>query len=169
MTTGTFHVSPEGMRLSITDTSDLFEKLTRTFYRRSVYGEYQVDWVFDFAITAWHLTDWLALDSSEDLTSIRERLRAQCPELGVCELICNGAKHLNLRDPRLRPFDVAKDVQVTDNRAGISRHGLAGEGNFDIVLTPSVVVTDKNGAQWDAIKCFHAVLIFWANVLGRPI
>lgn len=155
--------------MNITDTAGLFDKLARTFYRRSVYGEYQVDWVYDFALTAWHLTDWSARSSSENLESVRAQLRKRCPELSVCELICNGAKHLDLSDPRLKPFDVAKDVRVTDDRVGISRHGRAGEGSFDIVLTPSVIVTDKDGSQWEAIKCFHAVLMFWATELDRPI
>jgi len=38
----------------------LYRKLERTFDRRPAYGEHQVDWVFDFAVTAWHLVDWVA-------------------------------------------------------------------------------------------------------------
>ena len=49
---------------SIESAEDLFRKLERTFDRRQAYGEYQVDWVFDLAITAWHLVDWVARERS---------------------------------------------------------------------------------------------------------
>jgi hypothetical protein len=40
---------------SIDNTQSLFQKLERSFERRPLYGEYQLDWVFDTAVTAWYL------------------------------------------------------------------------------------------------------------------
>jgi hypothetical protein len=144
----------------------LFRKLQRTFVRRPTYGDHQVDWVFDCAVTAWHLVDWFAKEKGLDLGSTRARLKTMCSELGVCEQICNGAKHLVLDDPKLKPFDVTRDVKGTDHLSGIQRNVSASDLPVDIVLTPVVSVSDKDGKSWDAIELFHAVMRFWQVELG---
>lgn len=108
-------------QLSINSAERLYQKLVRTFDRRSVYGEHQVDWVFDVAVTAWHLVDWVAIETGGDLQTTRERLKNMCPELAVCEQVCNGAKHFVLKNPKWKPFNVASDVRGTGDRAGISQ------------------------------------------------
>lgn len=164
---------PLAPQRSIQNAKALYRKLGRTFDRRSTYGQHQVDWVFDFAVTAWHLVDWVARDSDAGGNSARsdakKRLTLQCPELFVCEQICNGAKHLVLDDPQLKPFNVATDVRGTTDLSGIRLNIVAGAGlNHDVVCTPAVVVTDKDGHEWHAIELFHRVLSFWQRELGIP-
>jgi hypothetical protein len=80
------------------------------------------------------------------LKTTQDQFRNQCPELAVCEQICNGAKHLVLDNPQLQPFDVAADVRGTSDLAGISKMDVfPGDKNVDIVLTPAVSIIDKGG------------------------
>jgi len=156
---------------AIDTTEELFRKLERTFDRRSGYADHQVDWVFDCAVTAWHLVDWMAREleagGKSTVRDAQDRLKAKCPELSVCEQVCNGAKHFALDNPKLKAFDVGKNVRATDNLQGISRNIVAGDGkNYDVVLTPQVLITDMEGNCWDAIRLFHTALRFWEQELG---
>jgi hypothetical protein len=158
---------------AIDRTEALYRKLERTFHRRPEYGQYQVDWVFDFAVTAWHLVDWVAREpKARDKTSMQaeqQRLKNQCPELAVCEQVCNGAKHLVLDNPQLKLFNVTADVQGSNDLRGIKMNIVPGDGvSHDIVLTPAVSITDKDRKSWDALELFHRVLTFWQRELGLP-
>ena len=155
---------------SIDSAEALCRKLERTCNRRSVYGENQVDWVFDVAVTAWHLVDWVARERNANLKATQEQLKKKCPELTVCEQVCNGAKHLVLNDPKLQPFDVATDVRGTDDQVGITRADLIPEDgkSHTIVLTAKVEITDKDGNNWEAIVLFRKALSFWQHELGLP-
>lgn len=151
---------------AIDSAKSLLGKLERSFERRGMYGEAQLDWVFDMAITAWHIVDWHAIETGEGLGGSQERLKALCPELVVCEQLCNGTKHLKLRDPRLAPFDVSSDVRQTNDLKGMKLDIQAGDTNADIVLTPVVLVIDKERREWEAIELFHRVLMFWRRELA---
>ena len=151
---------------AIDSAKSLLGKLERSFERRHVYGEAQLDWVFDMAITAWHIVDWRAIETGERLGGAKERLKKLCPELAVCEQLCNGAKHLELRDPKLTPFDVSNDVRQTNDLAGIRLDIQAGDTNVDIFLTPVVLVTDRERREWEAIELFRRVLMFWRRELA---
>ncbi len=156
---------------SIDTTEALYRKLERTFNRRPDYGQHQIDWVFDFAVTAWHLVDWVAREMNaggkSSIHATQERLKNQCPELSVCEQICNGAKHFVLDNAQLKPFNVASDVRGTNDLVGIKLNVLAGDGiSHDVVLTPAVSITDKDRNTWEAIDLFRRVLSFWQRELG---
>jgi hypothetical protein len=155
---------------SIDSAEALCRKLERTFYRRSDYRENQVDWVFDVAVTAWHLVDWVAKERNAELKATQKQLKKKCPELAVCEQVCNGAKHLVLDNPHLKHFDVATGVRGTDGLVGISRTDLIpGDGkSHTIVLTPQVGITDKDGTRWEAVVLFRKVLFIWQDELGLP-
>ena len=155
-------------QVSIDDTKSLYQKLVRSFERRALYGESQVDWVFDMAVTAWHLVDWHAKEIGVSLEVVQKRLKDACPDLAVCEQICNGAKHLVLSNPNLKPFDVTSDVYQTDDRTGISRSNIVGgETNVDIFMTPVVQVKDRLGRTSEAIDLFRKVVAFWQKELGQ--
>jgi hypothetical protein len=151
---------------AIDSAKSLLGKLERSFERRQVYGEAQLDWVFDTAITAWHIVDWRAIETGEGLGGAKERLKAVCPELAVCEQLCNGAKHLELRDPKLAPFDVSSDVRQTNDLKGMRLDIQAGDANVDIVLTPVVLVVDRERREWEAIELLRRVLMFWRRELA---
>jgi hypothetical protein len=161
---------------AIDSAKDLCQKLDRTFDRRSAYGEDQLDWVFDVAVTTWHLVDWVARERNPNaqitsqqfkkiLKATQDQFKSKCLELAVCEQICNGVKHLVFDNPQLKPFDVTTGVRVTDDLAGISKTNLVpgfapGDENVAIVMTPAVWITDKNGNPWQAIDLFLKVLFF---------
>jgi len=156
---------------SIETVDELHQKLKRTFERRLTYGQHQVDWVFDFAVTAWHLVDWLSTETNPGLKSVvrdtQERLKARCPELFVCEQVCNGAKHLVLDNAHLKPFNIANDVRGTNDLKGIRLNVVPDDGQtHDVVLTPVVWITDRSQNAWEAIELFQRVLSFWQHELG---
>ena len=158
---------------SIETTEELYRKFERTFARRPAYGQHQVDWVFDCAVTAWHLVDWVARDlhagGKSTVRDTQDRLKAQCPELFVCEQVCNGAKHFVLDNEQLKPFNVAQDVRGTSDLKGIRLNVVPGDGqSHDVILTPMVLITDRNRNSWEAIALFHRVLSFWQRELGVP-
>jgi hypothetical protein len=159
------------LQRSIETAEELYRKLERTFDRRSTYGQHQVDWVFDFAVTAWHLVDWLAREAhageKSTVRDTQERLKAQCPELFVCEQVCNGAKHFVLDDAQLKPFNIAADVRGTNDLKGIRLNIIPGDDqSHDILLTPVVLITDRDQTSWEAIELFRRVLSFWQHELG---
>ena len=45
---------------------------------------------------------------------------------------------------------------------------VAGADNVDIILTPSVLITDKASKSWEAMSLFRNVLSFWQSELGLP-
>ena len=148
-------------QISIGNPNELYRKLERTFNRRPNYGENQVDWVFDFAITAWHLVDWINEYNQKQLRDTQNQLKIKCPELIVCEQICNGAKHLNLNNPLLTPFDITTNVQATNDLIGIVLDVRASDSPVDIILTPAILIYDKDGNSWQALELFRKILFFW--------
>jgi hypothetical protein len=153
---------------SIDSAQALYRKLERTFDRRVGYGNCQVDWVFDFAVTGWHLVDWISAETDTPVGTTQEILKLKCAELAVCEQICNGAKHLKLDNPRLKPFDVATDVRNSGALSGIRTNVYAGDTAVDITLTLAISITDNEGKSWDSIELFRRILAFWRTELGVP-
>jgi hypothetical protein len=72
----------------------------------------------------------------------------------VCGQLANGVKHLELRDLKLAPFSVSNDVRQASDLARIRLDVQADNANVDIVLTPVVLVTDRERREWGAIELF---------------
>lgn len=160
-------INKKSFQKSISTPEELYYKLERTYNRRPSYGDYQIDWVFDCAVAAWHIIDWVTGLNKKNLKALQEHYKSKCPELSVCEQICNGAKHLTLTDPNLIPFNISKDVQGTQNLSGISKPFELKEKtiNIEVIVTSDVIITDKDGNNWHAINLFSRVLLFWENEL----
>jgi hypothetical protein len=99
---------------------------------------------------------------------MQEKLKLKCAELAVCEQICNGAKHLKLDNPKLKPFDIATDVRNSGAVSGIRTNLYAGDTAVDITLTPAISITDKEGNSWDSIDLFRRILAFWRTEVCVP-
>lgn len=151
----------------ISTPEELFSKLDRTYHRRPSYGDFQIDWVFDCAVAAWHIIDWINGFNKKNLKPLQQQYKLKCPELVVCEQLCNGAKHLSLTDPNLVPFDISKNVQGTSNLAGISKPFKLEEKitRIEIIVTTDVIITDKDGNTWQAINLFNRIIAFWEKEL----
>lgn len=161
-------INKKTFQKSISTPEEFYFKFERTFNRRSSYGDNQIDWVFDCSIAAWHLIDWLNGSNKKNLKVLQQQYKSKCPELSVCEQICNGAKHLTLTNPNLTPFNISRDVKGTSNLTGISKPFKLGEKaiNVEVVVTSDVIITDKYGNTWRAINLFRRILFFWEKELN---
>ena len=111
---------------------DAFRKLHRERERLSaaeaandLWG--QVDAVTNSSITAWHMTDlvWLRHQDNvrehlgvECLRGLQDEVRHQCPELAICDVIANAAKHGGralARDDRPNVETIIRAVPVESN------------------------------------------------------
>jgi hypothetical protein len=87
---------------------DIFRKLYREKQRFETAGldrkgqADQVDAAINFAITAWHMTDWVWHQQQQKLCEyfevkclreFQDEMRRRCPSLAVCDIIANAAKH----------------------------------------------------------------------------
>ncbi len=63
------------------------------------------DAVFNFAVTGYHIKDWL---KSEGITGVEEYINTN-PMLRLCADLCNGSKHKLLSSPR-EVADPAKSI-----------------------------------------------------------
>ena len=65
-----------------------------------------------------------------------------------------------------RTFD--RRTTYGEDLAGITKNVVLGGEGADIILTPAVAITDKDGNSWQAIDLFHNVLRSWQRELGLP-
>lgn len=108
---------------------DMVRKAWREHQRclKAVSSDDRRDAAINCAITAWHLTDWIWAGMASgsalrpevaDLLGVRGRRPTKddfvkwaiqsCPELAVCQSICNGSKHVaysNLEETRMAAPD----------------------------------------------------------------
>ena len=116
---------------------DIFRKLRnekRRFEKAELKGEGradQVDAAINFAITAWHVTDWVwgqhehALSEYfgvKTLTKFQNEMRRICSGLAVCDVIANAAKHGGTARPmKIRPNveTVLVALPVANDAAGV--------------------------------------------------
>ena len=97
-----------GQTFRLLSEHDMFRKLRREKRRlRTVEHDSdsrndQIDAAINFALTAWHLTDWLwqrrkpdwdRLFGAKTKIEFQKELRRRCPCLGVCDVIANAFKH----------------------------------------------------------------------------
>jgi hypothetical protein len=83
---------------------DAFRKLHRELqrYKSGTERVDRIDAAINFAITAWHLTDWVWIIHKNRLTrelgvsslnSSQDLMKQRCRSLSVCDVIANAAKH----------------------------------------------------------------------------
>ena len=114
------------------------------------------------AITIWHINDWMwaaiaqlgrrdaeiakYLDvsgekiSKDDLVSWAVK---NCPELEICQAICNGSKHVALRGLRSTEMIASNDGADREEK--------------------KLVVIEENNSQRSALRVYLAALEFWTH------
>jgi len=100
--------------------ADLLEKLKREFKRLQEDETYQSDHAFNFAVTAWHMTDWIYDDARQRdpanpkpfgykrKGNFQQFVRSDRVALNICYELASGSKHFEL------PPEKKKKVRETD-------------------------------------------------------
>lgn len=120
------------------------------------------DAVINCAITAWHLTDWFWAGLTEKdmdcvelakLLGVKGRrvtkddfvkwIVQRCPEMAICQAICNGTKHVACGSPVHTKFG-APQVAAKRGRQ----------------LVAQAIVVDSSGEE-DAVELLSRVVDFW--------
>ena len=174
----------EGPNLSfgIQDSRAMLDKLGRELRRMresSFAREDLVDSGVNFAITAWHLVEWVWADIKGQYSLIAslareagtpakefgcEQLRAYalrgCPSLEVCGAIANSAKHVGAEK-------VPKDVEETlVSAASASALGAISLGTTRLGVEHVLKIVSL-GLRLPALTIFEAVFEWWQTFLDR--
>jgi len=136
---------------------DLFNKVERELARLET--AVSADTYFNFAITAYHICDWVEKDSTLPKAARREleSLRQQLP-IQICRDIANGSKHfgVNYSDPV-----VADATCVTGY--GMGRYGKGAYG----VGEPKIQVTLADGSLLDGLDIARQAVQLWRTFFTK--
>ncbi len=151
---------------------DIFAKLYREKRRFEKAGsnnegrQNQVDAAVNFAITAWHMIDWVWHRREHELREclgvkclreFQDEMRRQCPDLAVCDVIANAAKHggtAHEREDRPEIETVLIADPVAEGAAGVELYAVVADPEWSLMVR-------VNGKPKDPISLFNRVFLFW--------
>ncbi len=157
---------------------DIFRKLGREkqrFEKAELNGEGradQVDAAINFAITAWHVTDWVwgqheqALREHFDVNDLRgfqNEMRRQCPDLAVCDVIANAAKHggtAHERENRPEIETILVADSVTEGTAGVELIAAPARRQWSLEI-------EVDGTRVEPIELFNRIFRFWHKFIQQ--
>ena len=157
---------------------DIFRKLgreKRRFEKAELNGEGradQVDAAINFAITAWHLTDWVwsqrkhALREYFDVNDIggfQNEMRRLCPNLAVCDVIANAAKHggtAHKREDRPEIETILVADSVTKGAAGVELFAAPAHRQWSLEI-------EVDGTRVDPLELLNSVFFFWHKFIQQ--
>ena len=132
----------------------------------------QVDAAVNFAITAWHMIDWVWHRREHELreyfgvSSLREfqdEMRRQCPDLAVCDVIANALKHggtAHTREDRPEIETVLIAEPVAEGAAGVELDAEVADPKWSLNIR-------VNGRTEDPHAVFYRVFGFWHKFIQR--
>jgi hypothetical protein len=154
---------------------DLLHKLERE-YERWKADPLNVDFAWNFFVTAEHLPDWMGRTHQGPPLLGRENIgtfKADRPLLRVCSQIANGGKHL-VADPK-RHTSVDRTVREVSGyiEAGYIEDGYyAEEPMLRVYLTPDeVAALGRDAADVDALWLANRIMEFyraWFALHAKP-
>ncbi len=157
---------------------DIFRKMGREkqrFENAESNGEGladQVDAAINFAITAWHMTDWVWGQHEQvlhehfgvnDLPGFQNEMRRQYPDLAVCDVIANAAKHggtAHARENRPEMETILVADSVIEGTAGV-------ELIAELVRRQWSLEIETDGTRVDALTLFNKVFRFWHRFIQQ--
>ena len=157
---------------------DIFRKLGREKRRFEKAGsdnegrKDQVDAAINFAITAWHMTDWVWQRQERELCErfgvrckreFQEEMRRQCPDLAVCDVIANAAKHggtAHKREDRPEIETVLIADPVAEGAAGVELYAVVADPEWSLKIR-------VNGKPEDPHAVFYRVFGFWHEFIQQ--
>ena len=159
--------------------NDLLKKLEREYDRFcSSPHEDKSDHAFNFAITAWHMVDWVwheSMDKSgaafgcEKFDHFHSKVRSECGALQICYEIATGSKHVILKPEKAKAVELTK---TTTSRGG----GVVRSVVSPVVMPVATSVTGsypvaqhvirlKAGGTVPARSVFGEALEYWETVV----
>ena len=157
---------------------DIFRKLYRERQRFGKAGSDnegrrdQVDAAINFAITAWHMTDWVwdqhqhQLCKSFEVSKISEfqnEMRRQFPDLAICDVIANAAKHGGTAHKKKDRPDVETILvahPVANDAAGVELIAVLADRQWSLKIR-------VNGKPKDPLELFNRVFFFWHKFIQQ--
>jgi hypothetical protein len=111
------------------------------------------DALFNFAVTTYHVKDWLEHHFSASRSSIDvDAYVARQPALLVCRDLCNAGKHVVLEYKPVTEAVLASTELTPD---GVAMEGSPGAPNY------RVVVARKDGSTLDVVALANQALNDW--------
>lgn len=125
----------------------------------------QVDALVNFFITAWHMTDWVwklheqqIRDRYNDQQLSREQFlekaKQECPDLKVCDVIANAAKHGGKAHEIPGRPDVNTILYIEDQ----ANYAVEETGVADKRWALRIVINGRSKNPYDVL---NAVCLFW--------
>jgi hypothetical protein len=126
----------------------------------------QVDAAVNFAITAWHMTDWVWQRQQHELCEhfgvrclreFQDEMRRRCPDLAVCDVIANAAKHggaAHKKPDRPEIETVLVAQPVADGTAGVELYVVEADPEWSLMIR-------VNGKPEDPGPLFNRIYLFW--------
>lgn len=132
----------------------------------------QVDAAVNFAITAWHMIDWVWQRREHEFREclgvkcfreFQDEMRRQCRGLAVCDVIANAAKHggtAHEREDRPEIETVLVADAVPGGPAGVELTAKLAERQWSLEIK-------VNGTREDLLALFNRVFLFWYKVIQK--
>jgi hypothetical protein len=129
----------------------------------------QVDGAINAAIAAWHLTDWVWKFHRAKLTKtykvdsvskFQAAIKAECPDLAVCDIIANAAKHGGKADDKPDRPELISVLHAEDDDSGFEARQEKGEKRWRLELK-------VKGKSVDPVSLFSRVFLFWFQFLQK--
>lgn len=139
---------------------DLLGKLERELGR--LQSDVSADTYFNFAVTAYHICDWIEGDSTvpnaarRDLPNVRRLLPIQ-----VCRDIANGSKHFRLNYTNA----VVADATCIAPSYDVGRYGAGPFGVGESVIQ----VTLADGTLRDGLELAREATRLWRDFFARHL
>ena len=154
--------------------ADLLEKLKREFKRLQEDETYQSDHAFNFAVTAWHMTDWVYKDARQrdpanpkpfgykGKGNFQRTVRDNCTALDICYDLAQGSKHFELL-PGQR-----KRVRKTDISAATTSPLLGGfKLDHDLLASTVLKIRLTSEESVRAEDVFAEAITYWREFFEK--
>jgi hypothetical protein len=157
---------------------DIFRKLHREKLRferaesdREAMSD-QVDAAINFAITAWHMTDWVWVQHEDKLRDyfhvngsreFQDEMRRQCPGLAVCDVIANAAKHGGVAHTRKDRPDIETVLlahPVGEGPPGAEMVAVLAQRRWSLII-------EVDGMPQNPRALFNQIFLFWHRFIQQ--
>jgi hypothetical protein len=132
----------------------------------------QVDAAINFAITAWHVTDWVwaqhegRLREHFHVNSIRDfqaEIRRRCPGLAVCDVIANAAKHGGVAHARNDRPDIETILiaqPLAKDADGIETVVILNQHRWSLMIEVDTLPHNPH-------ELFNRIFLFWHRFIQQ--